>query len=558
MCKRNVGGRTWRFELAALVAMLTVTRLAIAAPHAASIFDDDYVPPSSKVGTPDRATATPVPSPHIEEQRPAIPKVEQPVALPQAQEPIPSAAELARSRKLFKEVFAKQLGDRSPSGRRALAEKLLEEAGKLAQVPTDRYVLLVGARQAAVEGSDLRLCVKAADALGRGYRVDALQVKVDAALKAGVRGDSAAIAGENCRAGLEVIEQLLAMEDYGNAARIAGALQVPAASDPMFNILVQQRAKEVEALRIGRDRIAADLVKLKAAPDDPGANGAVGSYHCLLRGDWDQGLPMLAKGSAAASELAKAELTKTSESSLLVRLGDGWWELADKQGELPRSRMRQHAATLYRRAFDDATGLRKTALEQRISEAVGVRLVELLPMVDPTADSTHGVWSVETTGLTSSNQVDRLELPYQPPEEYLFRIEFTRVEGDEAVAQWMSKSSHSFLWIMGIFRSTTLGFEKIDGKFVAENPTRIQVKRLFENRRRYVSVVEVRNGRMRAYIEGKLMSDLKTDYHEFSSHDSGEWQPRDPLRLAIGTLNSPSIFHHIEVLELSGVGKVLR
>jgi hypothetical protein len=74
---------------------------------------------------------------------------------------------------------------------------------------------------------------------------------------------------------------------------------------------------------------------------------------------------------------------------------------------------------------------------------------------------------------------------------------------------------------------------------------------------RYVMIVEVRNNRLRAYIDGQLIQDYPTDYHEFTPI-TGLYVPRDPLRLAIGTYATPTTFHRIEVLEYSGSGKWLR
>ena len=49
--------------------------------------------------------------------------------------------------------------------------------------------------------------------------------------------------------------------------------------------------------------------KLKTNPDDPQANLALGRYRCFAKGDWEAGLPLLAKsGDAALASLAKKAL----------------------------------------------------------------------------------------------------------------------------------------------------------------------------------------------------------------------------------------------------------
>ena len=69
--------------------------------------------------------------------------------------PIPVAADQAKSRKLMKEVFAAELDNRAPAARRALARKLLDEAAKMPDASADRFVVLGGAIQSAVDASTL-------------------------------------------------------------------------------------------------------------------------------------------------------------------------------------------------------------------------------------------------------------------------------------------------------------------------------------------------------------------------------------------------------------------
>src|SRR5262249_15135681 len=86
-----------------------------------------------------------------------------------ARRPVPDRSAQVRSRKLFKDVFAKELADRSASGRRALATKLLAEAEKSSDIAPDHFVLLIGATDAAREGNDLPLCLRASDQLANTY-----------------------------------------------------------------------------------------------------------------------------------------------------------------------------------------------------------------------------------------------------------------------------------------------------------------------------------------------------------------------------------------------------
>ena len=52
--------------------------------------------------------------------------------------------------------------------------------------------------------------------------------------------------------------------------------------------------------------------------------------------------------------------------------------------------------------------------------------------------------------------------------------------------------------------------------------------------------------------------DLKTDYRDLGPHDRGNWAPVSVNRLGLCTWNSQTLFHRIEVLELTGEGKVIK
>jgi hypothetical protein len=91
---------------------------------------------------------------------------------------------------------------------------------------------------------------------------------------------------------------------------------------------------------------------LAASPDDPEAHLAEGRYLCLVRNDWDAGLPHLAKGShPALAEAAAQELAKPQDVPGQVKLADLWWDLADKEGNaFDKRRIQARARSWYERA----------------------------------------------------------------------------------------------------------------------------------------------------------------------------------------------------------------
>src|SRR5262249_22048438 len=93
---------------------------------------------------------------------------------------------------------------------------------------------------------------------------------------------------------------------------------------------VKTRGEELDALLKEYDALKPALTKLKDSPDDAAANLQVGKFLCLRQGDWEKGLPLLAKGSDAKLKAQAAnDLAKPTKAAKQVEVGDGWWNLAE-------------------------------------------------------------------------------------------------------------------------------------------------------------------------------------------------------------------------------------
>ena len=120
---------------------------------------------------------------------------------------------------------------------------------------------------------------------------------------------------------------------------------------------------------------------LSRNPDDPAANLNMGRYRCITLGDWEAGLPLLAKGSDAelralalkSVPAAGAKMDDTAAADQMLTDANGWWDWAERQPLLPRQRARQHTADLYRRATPKLSGLTKALATRRGEEVPALR-----------------------------------------------------------------------------------------------------------------------------------------------------------------------------------------
>ena len=189
-------------------------------------------------------------------------------------------------------------------------------------------------------------------------------------------------------------------------------------------------------------------------------------------------------------------------------------------------------------------------------EADSKRIIDLMPLIDQGQDAMNGVWTATKDGITSDNADQaRLRIPYQPPAEYDFQIEFTRVSGNRDIVQIASQADHHFAWRMAAWYDTISGFEMLHGRGVRDNGIAVKTPHLLMDRTRHTSVLQVRAGSVRAIVDGKLISEYKTDFSEVSL--PGDLDIKGGY-LGLGSLLSPTTFHIVQIREVTGKGRALR
>ena len=154
----------------------------------------------------------------------------------------------------------------------------------------------------------------------------------------------------------------------------------------LFSIFFQAEDAYVQA---DARRIEKYRKILEKTPDDPEANFQVGRHLCLVRVDWDQGLPLLSKGKdkalaeMAQYELGSLELPSGKDSPLtgatvdfgdavavdLIR-GDMLWAMAKKFKDPELRNLMNRTLWRYRAALSKVEDKSKPKLLDRISKVL--------------------------------------------------------------------------------------------------------------------------------------------------------------------------------------------
>lgn len=194
------------------------------------------------------------------------------------------------------------------------------------------------------------------------------------------------------------------------------------------------------------------------------------------------------------------------------------------------------------------------------------RVVDLLPLVDVERGVVAGEWSREGADLVvkaakpDTNGTPRLQLPYQPPEEYDFEIEFTPESGTNMVGQALSAYQHSFSWFLDgkTKAGSKAGFDAIDGISVASRTDGTTMRSNFlTNGQRHRSTVEVRRNSVRALLNGEPLVTWGSSPKSYERLDiSKNEKMRDALHLGLIAYDRAVRFHKITVREITGTGKM--
>jgi hypothetical protein len=352
------------FDGGELVSSQSVRRKPTAEPDVAS---DKGQTEGNRVAASGPETLAPAPPAG---KGPAVPSPDTNTDRP-VRSPVPDPLSLEKARDLVRELYHKEYESKQEiSQQQAMAQRMLKQAEQMTNDPAGRYVLLDIAIKIATRIGDTATALSALDDLTATYEVDELAT-VHAALVALAKKDrSREGASRLLDKARNLIDPAIEQEQFDMAETLCqiGTAAARQLGDRQAATALQQQAERVEeSQKALRDvqRVLATLTE----KDDPEAHLRVGRYYCFTKGDWEKGLPMLAKCSdARLQQLAEEELRNPSIPEDQLKLADGWWELGDKDSARQKP-LHQRAAYWYERALPALpSGLWRAKVEMRLKE----------------------------------------------------------------------------------------------------------------------------------------------------------------------------------------------
>jgi hypothetical protein len=283
---------------------------------------------------------------------------------------IPAESAQKQAETLIRDIYKADYAKRTPSDMTALAQRLIQQGHETKDDPVARYVLYREARDLAIQAGDAALALRAVEAAAQAFAIAPFEAKLAALGHA----ETAAKTPEAARAAadqyLRLMDEAQAADQYDAATRAGTRAEVLSRStrDAAFTARVRDSVKGIQDLQKEAAALSIHQKAIATNPDDANANAAVGRFLCLKKGDWEKGLPMLAKGSdATLKTLAGMELAKTKDTADLLALADAWWDAGEKLTGSAKTAYLERSVYWYSAAAPKATGLSQAKISTRMA-----------------------------------------------------------------------------------------------------------------------------------------------------------------------------------------------
>lgn len=158
-------------------------------------------------------------------------------------------------------------------------------------------------------------------------------------------------------------------DDYSAALKLTTQAQTLARriEDQMLKESVTDLRRRAGALQQEFRAVEPQINKLKAGQEDADSLVAVGIFYAFRKGEWDRGLPFLARGAAGKLKAAAtSDLSRPSTQDGMVGAGDLWMLAADEQRDELRKSMHLRARDWYFKALVSSSGPQKSEIEGKL------------------------------------------------------------------------------------------------------------------------------------------------------------------------------------------------
>ncbi|MEO8496856.1 MAG: hypothetical protein ABI614_17435, partial [Planctomycetota bacterium] len=255
---------------------------------------------------------------------------------------------------------------------RDMLNRLSDLGGDLA----GQYALLEIVKQVSIQAGSVEVALEATDQMNARFELDG-DVLLDTLEKLTRTATDRREQDRLLEEVDDVFNDLVVAEQYEAAERLsqlAASVASKAKADENVDKFSMRRNWASAAKELHK-AAATGLATLEDNPEDPRANADVGKFLCLIKGDWQNGLVILANGNdRSLKRLAQLEIGDVSESTQKLELAELWWREAASSAPALQATLQTRAKHWYQQALPGLpAGLVRIRVERRIEEIGGDR-----------------------------------------------------------------------------------------------------------------------------------------------------------------------------------------
>ncbi len=262
---------------------------------------------------------------------------------------VPPEDEQEKAREQLREIFyAEYKASKSKADLDKLTARMLAEAPRLANDTAAQHELLKMVRELAVQTGDVKTALKAVELLETKFELAPLALRLATLdeLSAGKGGSQTVLAAE----AEKVFVAAFAQDEFAialEAHRISMGMLRQGSDRGRIGRMSIYRGMILEAEK-AHQLVPAALSALATNPENTQANDVAGRFFCLIKSEWEIGLPMMARGSDLKLRiLARMDLEKERSGPETVQLADQYFQLAQEYKQPQRRCLELRAAFHY-------------------------------------------------------------------------------------------------------------------------------------------------------------------------------------------------------------------
>jgi hypothetical protein len=291
---------------------------------------------------------------------------------------IPTPQAQSKAEALVRELYADDLAkaDKVQAARLRLAITFLQEGKDTADDPAGRYVLYQNALKLAAQAGDAPTALQAIEELAAEYGLSVAEVfrmKIAALTAAGAAAGTADAYQAVVDGTLVLLDDALAADDFPAARQLVTTAE--SAARKLKNVAVvasiRKRGDEVARLQKEFAHWQPFAERLARDPADAEANCEMGKYQAFLKGNWNEGLPLLASGpKGPLQRLAALDRSDPQVGPQQMRLAEGYLDQGQKLKGMMQINVLLRAYHWYQHALADAAlvGGDRVAIEARMAD----------------------------------------------------------------------------------------------------------------------------------------------------------------------------------------------